>query len=171
MRPFQVMASLPEPIMSSTSHAYQKPSSVLRQSALPCEVIAFESGPIAPAGHCPVHVPPLPKNLSSAMVSAPGFGGVISSDRAGPATRDSAPIESSETAVTYNGSFFMPSPPVVGPRTACSGNERKDAAGAESVQAVFAEWPPALAMPTLPTWGAGIASDPTPLTLGVGRTN
>src|SRR6266513_5486752 len=74
MRPFQVMACLPVPHVSSTSHEYHMPPAIEWLIALPCETVAGESGPIAPASTLPCQVPPVPKTGAIALISAPGFG-------------------------------------------------------------------------------------------------
>src|SRR6266545_1517429 len=74
MCPFQVMASLPAPHVSSTSHAYHMPPKIEWDIALPCETVALESGPIAPASTLPRHVPLIPKMGAIALISSPGFG-------------------------------------------------------------------------------------------------
>src|SRR6266508_2191676 len=74
MCPFQVIASLPVPQVSSTSHAYHIPPTIGRDIALPCETVSLESGAIAPASTLPCHVPLTPKTAAIALISSPGLG-------------------------------------------------------------------------------------------------
>src|SRR5437773_10308118 len=74
MWPFQVIAALPVPHVSSTSHAYHMPPTIGWHIALPCETVSLESGPAAPASTLPCQVPLAPKTGASAFTSTPGFG-------------------------------------------------------------------------------------------------
>src|SRR6266571_684392 len=96
MCPFQVMASLLVPHVSSTSHAYHMPPRIGWHDALPCETISLESGPIAPGSTLPCQVPPAPKTGASAFTSSPGLGVAgFSCDHATPAAIPPQPTTSS----------------------------------------------------------------------------
>src|SRR5437879_4616540 len=107
MCPFQVMACLPVPHISSTSHEYHMPPAIGWHIALPCETVAGESGAIAPASTLPCHVPLVPKTGAIALISAPGFG--MTGAPCGDATDAIAPQQATSITTSILGKLFMAS--------------------------------------------------------------
>src|SRR5881394_2589559 len=106
MCPFQVMACLPVPQVSSSSHAYHMPPAIGWHVALPCETVAGESGPIAPGSTLPCHVPPVPNTGAIALISAPGFG--MAGASCDHATEDALPPQQVMSITTaIHGILFM----------------------------------------------------------------
>src|SRR6266542_7169100 len=107
MCPFQVIASLPVPQVSSTSHAYHMPPSIGWHIALPCETVSLESGPVAPASTLPCQVPLTPKTGASAFTSGPGFGiSIFSCDHATPTAIPT--LQATSITSAHRPILFMP---------------------------------------------------------------